>query len=192
MFISETTGPIETKLCIVLWWPPFKIVSGNPDIQPTVAKNRKGGRNFNIFPFNLLGQLDSSFAKIILWWSPFNLLSGSPVLGPRWTLLGNNHFFICIVAEKKCMPSTARKKMLRCWIWVVNVLFLRKNVFLFHMKRNQLIAVFKRNKYFDWGRFRKKKVTSTMKIIPAPIYCIFFTKMLFVTGHLQILYVPPF
>jgi hypothetical protein len=33
----------------------------------TVAKNRKGGRNFNIFPLKLLDQLDSSFAKIILW-----------------------------------------------------------------------------------------------------------------------------
>jgi hypothetical protein len=35
IFISETTGPIGTKLCLVLWWPPFKIASGNPDIQPT-------------------------------------------------------------------------------------------------------------------------------------------------------------
>ena len=35
IFISETTGPIGTKLCLVVWWPPFKIVSGNPDIQPT-------------------------------------------------------------------------------------------------------------------------------------------------------------
>ena len=35
IIISETTGPIETKICLVLWWPPFKIVSGNPDIQPT-------------------------------------------------------------------------------------------------------------------------------------------------------------
>ena len=31
----ETTGPIGTKLCLVFWWPSFKIVSGNPDIQPT-------------------------------------------------------------------------------------------------------------------------------------------------------------
>ena len=23
------------KLCLVFWWPPFKIVSVNPDIQPT-------------------------------------------------------------------------------------------------------------------------------------------------------------
>jgi hypothetical protein len=38
-------------------------------------------------PFKLLGQLDSSFAKIILWWSPFNVLSDSPVLGPKWTML---------------------------------------------------------------------------------------------------------
>jgi hypothetical protein len=35
IFISETTGPIGTKLCLVLWWPPYKIVSSNPDIQPT-------------------------------------------------------------------------------------------------------------------------------------------------------------
>jgi hypothetical protein len=35
IFISETTGPIGTKLWLVLWWPPFKIVSDNPDIQPT-------------------------------------------------------------------------------------------------------------------------------------------------------------
>jgi hypothetical protein len=53
----------------------------------TVAKNRKGGWNFIFFPLKLLGQLDSSFAKLILWWSPFTILSGSPVLRPRWTLL---------------------------------------------------------------------------------------------------------
>jgi hypothetical protein len=35
MFTSETTGIIGTKLCLVLWWPLFKIVSGNPEIQPT-------------------------------------------------------------------------------------------------------------------------------------------------------------
>jgi hypothetical protein len=35
IFISEITGPIGTKLCLVLWWPPFKIGSVNPDIQPT-------------------------------------------------------------------------------------------------------------------------------------------------------------
>jgi hypothetical protein len=26
---------LNFKLCLVLWWPPFKIVSGNPDIHPT-------------------------------------------------------------------------------------------------------------------------------------------------------------
>jgi hypothetical protein len=61
--------------------------SRHPTNMATVAKNRKGGWNFNFFSLKLLGQLDSSFAKIILWWSPFKLLSGSPVLGPRWTLL---------------------------------------------------------------------------------------------------------
>jgi hypothetical protein len=54
----------------------------------TVAKNKKGGWNLIFFPLKLLGQLDSSFAKLILWWSPFKIVSsGSPVLRPRWTLL---------------------------------------------------------------------------------------------------------
>ena len=34
--ISETTKPIGTKLGLDSpWMNPFKIVSGNPDIQPT-------------------------------------------------------------------------------------------------------------------------------------------------------------
>ena len=85
---NPSSGPIGTKLCLVLWWPPFKIVSGNPDIQPTwplLLKTEKVDEFF--FPLKLLGQLDSSFAKIIFCWSPFTVLSGRPVLGPRWTLL---------------------------------------------------------------------------------------------------------
>jgi hypothetical protein len=43
---------------------------------------------------------------------------------------------------------------LYCWIWVVNVLFLWKNVFLFHMIGKQIFAfLLMRKKYFDWGRF---------------------------------------
>ena len=47
MFISVTTGPIGTKLCLYrLWMTPFKIVSGNADFQPTwpsLLKIDKGG-----------------------------------------------------------------------------------------------------------------------------------------------------
>jgi hypothetical protein len=68
---------------IVLGWTPFKIVSGNPDIQPTwslLLKIEMVGWIF--FPLKLLGQLDSSFAKIIHWWSPFKFFSGSHVRVP--------------------------------------------------------------------------------------------------------------
>jgi hypothetical protein len=41
--------------------------SRHPTNMATVAKNRKG--EWNCFPLKLLGQMDSSFAKIILWWS---------------------------------------------------------------------------------------------------------------------------
>ena len=47
MFISETTEPIGTKLCLDSPWTiPFKIVSSNPDLQPTwpsLLKIEKGG-----------------------------------------------------------------------------------------------------------------------------------------------------
>jgi len=50
-------------------------VSDNLDTQPTwplLLKIEKGGWNLICFPLKLLGQLDSSFAKIIRWWSiPF-------------------------------------------------------------------------------------------------------------------------
>ena len=82
---------IGTKLCLnsPLMTPFQNCVrqSRHPTNMATVAKNRKGGWNFNVFPLKLLGQLDSNFAKIILWWSPFKILSGSPVLGPRCTSL---------------------------------------------------------------------------------------------------------
>jgi hypothetical protein len=45
-------------------------VSGNPDIQPTwplLLKTEKVDEILIFFPLKLLGQLDSSFAKIILW-----------------------------------------------------------------------------------------------------------------------------
>jgi hypothetical protein len=48
--------------------------SWHPTNMATVAKNRKGGWNFNCFPLKLLGRLDSSFAKIMLWWSPFKII----------------------------------------------------------------------------------------------------------------------
>jgi hypothetical protein len=71
IFISETTGPIGIKFCLNNpWMTPFqKCVwqSRHSTIMATVAKNRKGGRHFICFPLKLLGQLDSSFAKIILW-----------------------------------------------------------------------------------------------------------------------------
>jgi hypothetical protein len=65
IFISETTGPIGTKLCLNSpWMTPFR-QSRHPTNMATVAKNRNGGMKF-CFPLKLLGQLDSSFAKIIL------------------------------------------------------------------------------------------------------------------------------
>jgi hypothetical protein len=45
--ISETTGPIGTKLCLNSPWVlPFQIVSDSPDLQPTwppFLKIEKGG-----------------------------------------------------------------------------------------------------------------------------------------------------
>ena len=86
ILISETTGPIGTKFGLYSsWMNPFQNCvrqSRHPTNMTTVAKNRNGGMKF-CFPLKLLGQLDSSFAKIILWWSPFKNLSGSPVSGPR-------------------------------------------------------------------------------------------------------------
>jgi hypothetical protein len=49
---------------------PFIILSGNPDIQaiwPLLLKTEKVDEILILFPLKLLGQLDSSFAKIILW-----------------------------------------------------------------------------------------------------------------------------
>ena len=87
IFSSETTWPLKTKL----WWNgpwviPFQNCvrqSRQPTNMATVAKNRNGGMKF-CFPLKLLGQLDSSFAKIILWWYPFKNMSGSPVSEPRY------------------------------------------------------------------------------------------------------------
>ena len=68
ILISETTGPIGTKLCLDNpWIIPFQNVSDNADHQPTwppLLKIEKGGVTFL---FLLLGQLDPSFAEIILW-----------------------------------------------------------------------------------------------------------------------------
>jgi hypothetical protein len=45
-------------------------------------------------------------------------------------------------------------KKKNCWIWVDKVLFLWKNVFLFHMIGKQFFAfLLMRKKYFDWERF---------------------------------------
>ena len=90
--MSETIGPIGTKLCLDSpWMIPFQKCVRQfrpPTNMATVAKNRKRGDDILIFfPLKLLGQLYPSFTKIILCWSPFTFLSGSPVLGPRWTLL---------------------------------------------------------------------------------------------------------
>jgi hypothetical protein len=53
IFISETTGPIGTKLCLDSpWMTPFqKCVwqSRHPTNMATVAKNRKGGMKFYLF-----------------------------------------------------------------------------------------------------------------------------------------------
>jgi hypothetical protein len=54
IFISETTAPIGTKLCLNSpWMTPFQIVSGNPDIQPTwplLLKIEKGDRFLKFHP----------------------------------------------------------------------------------------------------------------------------------------------
>jgi hypothetical protein len=72
IFISETTRPIGTKLCLDSpWMIPFQICvwqSRLPTNKATVAKNRKRGMKFEEkIPLKLMGQLDPSFAKIILW-----------------------------------------------------------------------------------------------------------------------------
>jgi hypothetical protein len=50
-----TKATMGTKLCLVLWWPPFKMVSGNPDIQPTwqlLLKTEKGDEILIVFLLN--------------------------------------------------------------------------------------------------------------------------------------------
>ena len=74
---NKNGGEIGTKLCLDSPWvipfmqlrPFYKIVSGNPDLQPTWPPLLKieGGEILICFPLKLLGQLDLSFAKIILW-----------------------------------------------------------------------------------------------------------------------------
>ena len=53
-------------------------MSGNPDLQRTVAKNRKRWMKYFFFPLKLLAQLDPSFAKIVFWWSPFKICLSVP------------------------------------------------------------------------------------------------------------------
>jgi hypothetical protein len=69
IFISETTGPNGTKLCLYspLMTPFQNCVRQYRHPTNTVAKSRRGGCKFIFFLLQLLGQLDSSFAKIILW-----------------------------------------------------------------------------------------------------------------------------
>jgi hypothetical protein len=72
IFISETTGPIGTKLSLNSpWMIPFQNCvrqSRPPTNMATVAKNRKKAMKFKKqFPLKLLGQLDPSFSKINLW-----------------------------------------------------------------------------------------------------------------------------
>ena len=84
-------------------------MSDNPDLQRTVAKNRKRWMKF-IFPLKLLAQLDPSFAKIVFWWSPFKiclsvLLSDQDgrccyKLTIPWTL-GRMQGFACLITSYK-------------------------------------------------------------------------------------------
>jgi hypothetical protein len=63
-------------------------------------------------------------------------------------------FLIICLAHVWHMCHRLEKKIFPCWIWVVNVLFLWKNIFLFHMIGNKCFAfLLMRKKYFDWGRF---------------------------------------
>jgi hypothetical protein len=74
---NKNGGEIGTKLCLDSPWlipfmqlcPFYKIVSGNPDLQPTWPPLLKieGDEILKYFPLKLLGQFDLSFAKIILW-----------------------------------------------------------------------------------------------------------------------------
>ena len=53
IFISETTGPIGTKLCLDSpWMIPFQNCVRQPDLQPTwppLLNIEKGGMKFNLF-----------------------------------------------------------------------------------------------------------------------------------------------
>ena len=73
---------------MVLGWPPFKIVSGNPTSHQDghQAKNRKkGGWNLKKkSPLKLLSQSQPNFAEMILGWSPSKNVSGISDLRPRW------------------------------------------------------------------------------------------------------------
>ena len=70
IFISETTGLIGTKLCLVLWWTPFKIVSGNPDIHltwPLLLKTEKVDGILIVFFLNYWANWIQALPKIIKW-----------------------------------------------------------------------------------------------------------------------------
>ena len=101
--------------------------------------------------------------ELTLRQQPFSYLGGTwDFFLNYFNALADRFFFFFIdfalynVAEQKFMLSPARKKILRCWIWVVNVLFLWKTVFLFHLiGKNIFTFLLMRKKYFDWGRFWK-------------------------------------
>jgi hypothetical protein len=88
---SETTGSIETTICLNSpWMILFQHCVRQSRLSinmANVAKIEKGDDILIFSSLKLLGHLDLSFAKIILWWYLFKSLSGSPVLRPRWTLL---------------------------------------------------------------------------------------------------------
>ena len=77
IFISETTGQIGAKLCLVLWWPPFKIVSGNPDKVDDILF---------FFPLKTTGQIGAKRC-LVFWWPPLKIVFGNPDIQPTWPLL---------------------------------------------------------------------------------------------------------
>jgi hypothetical protein len=74
---------------MVHWWPPLKIVSGDPKLPTKMAtklKIEKRGDEifFKSSPLKLLSQSQPNFAEMILGWFPSNIVSGISDLRPRW------------------------------------------------------------------------------------------------------------
>ena len=124
VFISETTGPIGTKLCLVLWWPLFIFVSGNPDIQPTwplLLKSEKVDAILIVFLLN--------------YWANhgFKLCQNNPLLipfqnfvwhsRPRAKISGRCYYLLMVPCTSSgmqgftCLIKSYKTNMLRLFQW---------------------------------------------------------------------------